>query len=160
MNDKALLQVDSTLTALLKKLTPAQRKHLSRLITRDLRQNQLKRIRRQQNPDGSPYAPRKASVVTVLRALRFLWKGQDRQLTNWRNQKTAHGEVITGRNVDNKQERSFYRRDIERFIAVKKDRIRTQRKRKQTRMFKKLASAKYLRRFPVTMKPPSFSHPM
>ncbi|WGL95309.1 phage virion morphogenesis protein [Arsenophonus nasoniae] len=146
MSDKALLQFDSALTVLLKKLTPAQRKQLSRLIARDLRNNQLKRIRRQQNPDGSPYAPRKASFVTVLRALRFLWRGQHRQLKNWRSQKTGRGEVITGIDVDNNQERSFYRRDIERFIAVKKERISTQRKRKQTRMFKKLASAKYLRR--------------
>lgn len=147
MNDKALLQLDTALTVLLKKLTPTQRKQLSRLISRDLRQNQIKRIRRQQNPDGSPYAPRKASFVTVMRALRFIWKGQDRQLTNWRSQKTRHGEVITGIDVDKNQARSFRKSDIQRFIAVKKARISTQRKRKQTRMFKKLASAKYLRRF-------------
>ncbi|WGO84089.1 phage virion morphogenesis protein [Arsenophonus apicola] len=158
MNDKALLQFDSALTVLLKKLTPAQRKQLSRLIARDLRINQLKRIRRQQNPDGSPYAPRKASFVTVLRALRFLWRGQHRQLKNWRSQKTGRGEMITGIDVDNNQKCSFYRRDIELFIAVKKERISRQRKHKQNRMFKNWPVLNIYAAMPMIARRYSFFH--
>jgi len=45
--------------ALLSRLEPAQRRKLTQAVARDLRRSQQRRIATQQNPDGSPYAPRK-----------------------------------------------------------------------------------------------------
>lgn len=45
---------------LLAQLDVKQRRALARNVARDLRRRQRERIRAQTNPDGSPYAPRKA----------------------------------------------------------------------------------------------------
>ncbi|WP_340611636.1 phage virion morphogenesis protein [Xenorhabdus bharatensis] len=55
MMDDDLQPLDSALTALLTKLSPASRKQLARDISRDLRKSQMQRIRAQRNPDGSRY---------------------------------------------------------------------------------------------------------
>ena len=49
--------------ALLAKLTPVERRKLTTRIGRDLRRNQQQRIATQRNPDGTPYAPRKAKAL-------------------------------------------------------------------------------------------------
>lgn len=46
--------------ALLAKLDPRARRQLNQSIARDLRKSQQQRITAQRNPDGTPYAPRKA----------------------------------------------------------------------------------------------------
>lgn len=46
--------------ALLAKLEPGERRKLNQGIARDLRKSQQQRITAQRNPDGTPYAPRKA----------------------------------------------------------------------------------------------------
>ena len=46
--------------ALLAKLEPKERRQLNQGIARDLRRSQQQRIAAQKNPDGTPYAPRKA----------------------------------------------------------------------------------------------------
>ncbi|WP_417778734.1 phage virion morphogenesis protein [Stutzerimonas xanthomarina] len=46
--------------ALLAKLEPKQRRQLNQGIARTLRRSQQQRIAAQKNPDGTPYAPRKA----------------------------------------------------------------------------------------------------
>lgn len=45
--------------ALLAKLEPRERRAINQKIARELRRSQQRRIRAQQNPDGTPYAPRK-----------------------------------------------------------------------------------------------------
>jgi len=47
---------------LLARLEPAARTELARRIARDLRASQQRRIAAQQNPDGTPYAPRKPQI--------------------------------------------------------------------------------------------------
>ncbi|SHF00431.1 phage virion morphogenesis (putative tail completion) protein [Modicisalibacter ilicicola DSM 19980] len=44
---------------LLAKVEPKQRRALARKVARDLRRSQRERIKAQQNPDGTAYAPRK-----------------------------------------------------------------------------------------------------
>ena len=44
---------------LLERLEPSERKKLARDIARELRKRQAARIKRQENPDGSPFEPRK-----------------------------------------------------------------------------------------------------
>ncbi|MFV9655915.1 phage virion morphogenesis protein [Pseudomonas sp. NY15366] len=46
--------------ALLARLEPKERRQLNQGIARDLRRSQQQRIAAQRNPDGTPYAPRKA----------------------------------------------------------------------------------------------------
>lgn len=50
---------------LLTQLDVKQRRALARNVARDLRRRQRERIRAQTNPDGTPYAPRKASSLRV-----------------------------------------------------------------------------------------------
>ena len=52
---------------------------------------------------------------------------------------------ITGQDANKNAQRSFRKSDIQRYISIKKDKISTERKSKQTRMFKKLATAIFLR---------------
>ncbi|WP_269792406.1 phage virion morphogenesis protein [Stenotrophomonas sp. Iso1] len=53
---------------LLRQLQPAQRTRLSRAIGTALRRSQQKRIAAQQNPDGSPYAPRRPATPRRAKA--------------------------------------------------------------------------------------------
>lgn len=86
--------------ALLAKLSPAERRKLTTRIGRDLRRNQQQRIATQRNPDGTPYAPRKAKA---LRGKKGRIKRQMftrlRQAKNLRLQSTADSIAIafTGR---------------------------------------------------------------
>ena len=56
-----LSQLDETLGLLLQRIQPEARRRLAQDIARQLRRSQQARIAAQQNPDGSPYAPRKSS---------------------------------------------------------------------------------------------------
>ncbi|MEQ4653038.1 phage virion morphogenesis protein [Providencia rettgeri] len=143
MNDDTLRQLDSELTHLLTRMSQGQRRQLAKEITRDLRRTQIKRISQQKNPDGSPYTKRKANFITVQREIQFMWHGQKRTLRNWR----GNSKTITGQDANKKAQRSFRKSDIQRYISIKKDKISTERKTKQTRMFKKLATASFLRAY-------------
>ncbi|MEX6147147.1 phage virion morphogenesis protein [Providencia hangzhouensis] len=143
MNDDTLRQLDCELTYLLNRMSQGQRRQLAKEITRDLRRSQIKRISQQKNPDGSPYTKRKANFITVQREIQFMWHGQKRTLRNWR----GNSKTITGQDANKKAQRSFRKSDIQRYISIKKDKISTERKTKQTRMFKKLATARFLRAY-------------
>lgn len=56
-----LTQLEQWAAPMLAKLEPAARRQLARAIGQDLRRSQQQRIAGQRNPDGSAYAPRKAS---------------------------------------------------------------------------------------------------
>ncbi|EMY3532866.1 phage virion morphogenesis protein [Yersinia ruckeri] len=56
----ALKTFDDRLAGLLANLSPQSRKQLAADIAKKLRASQQQRIKRQQAPDGSPYAARKA----------------------------------------------------------------------------------------------------
>lgn len=143
MNDDTLRQLDSELTHLLNRMSQGQRRQLAKEITRDLRRTQIKRISQQKNPDGSPYTKRKANFITVQREIEFMWHGQKRTLRNWR----GNSKTITGQDANKKAQRSFRKSDIQRYISIKKEKISIERKTKQTRMFKKLATARFLRAY-------------
>lgn len=54
-----LEQLENWAAPLLAKLKPAERRKLARDLARELRRSQVQRITAQQNPDGSPFEPRK-----------------------------------------------------------------------------------------------------
>lgn len=70
-----LLALDQWADSMLARFSPAARKKLSQLIARDLRRNQQQRIARNENPDGSAYAPRRPRIrdgkTTTLRRKMF-----------------------------------------------------------------------------------------
>lgn len=53
-----LTKLENWVTPLLQKLSPGERRKVATSIARDLRRSQQQRINKQQNPDGTPYAPR------------------------------------------------------------------------------------------------------
>lgn len=57
-----LSRLENWAAPLLAKLEPGERRRLTRTLAIDLRRSQQRRIAAQQNPDGSPYAPRKREV--------------------------------------------------------------------------------------------------
>lgn len=66
----ALAQLDSKLSGLLAQLGPAQRRALARQIVTRLRASQQKRIRQQQNPDGSGFEARRPQLRKKKGAIR------------------------------------------------------------------------------------------
>ena len=62
MND--LQQLEQWAEPLLRKLSRTQRNALARTLGTELRRSQQQRIKAQQNPDGSDYAPRKLQEKT------------------------------------------------------------------------------------------------
>lgn len=54
---------DGRLAALITNLSPATRKEMARDIAKRLRASQQQNIKRQQAPDGTPFAPRRAQPV-------------------------------------------------------------------------------------------------
>lgn len=112
MSENSLDALNHELAGLLARVSPAERKKLSRAIVRDLRKSQIARIR-------------------------------ERRLKNWQQNK----RLITGTDIDKNAQRSFRKGDIQRFTAIKKDRIKVKGKSKQTRMFKRLATVRYMRVF-------------
>lgn len=137
-------EVDRELMALLSKLSGGSRRHLAREIARDLRKSQQKRITAQKNPDGTAFTKRKAQYITVQQRMRFIWRGELRSLKNWQVRKGRHGTLYTGFDLQRSAIRSFYKRDISRFIEIKTNRIKTSIKNRKNRMFKKLVSNRYL----------------
>jgi len=57
-----LLALDAFAADLIASLTPGARRQLAGEIAKALRQRQAGRIAAQQNPDGTPYAPRKSQM--------------------------------------------------------------------------------------------------
>lgn len=139
-----VLEVNRELAALLSKLSGASRRHLAREIARDLRKSQQTRISAQKTPDGTLFTKRKAQYITVQQGMKFVWRGELRNLKNWQVRKGRHGTMYTGFDLQRSAVRSFYKRDISRFIEIKTNRIKTSIKNRKSRMFKKLASNRYM----------------
>lgn len=89
-NETALFsQLDAELSRLLSTTSPAYRRRLSAKLAKAIRADQQKRIRSQQNADGSPYQARKTQVLRSKRGVEFLYKGEVRRLRGWRNTRGA-----------------------------------------------------------------------
>lgn len=82
--------LDSWVEPLIARLSPRERKRLSREIAIALRKSQQQRIRKQKNPDGTPYEPRVGAKKTrrARRRLRFIYQKpghepEEREIVNW-----------------------------------------------------------------------------
>ncbi|WP_257474679.1 phage virion morphogenesis protein [Proteus vulgaris] len=131
---------------MLAKASPNERKKLAREIARDLRKSNLQRIRAQKNPDGTRIHQTKSlNGYRITGYENLSGKGNRAVLKNWRLRKTKKGEVITGYDLEREPNVVFISAIFCAYIEVKKDKISTSKPNKQTRMFKRLATARYLR---------------
>lgn len=111
---EGLAELESIVLALLEQLTPAQRASATNGFARDIRQFQQRRIARQQAPDGSAWAPRKAKKPTPVRPVRFIYQngaGQTREvrMRSWVAQGGQGGGQMTGYDQEAEGIRTFRR---------------------------------------------------
>ncbi|MEQ4709691.1 phage virion morphogenesis protein [Providencia huaxiensis] len=144
-NENSLFaQLDDELSRLLSTTSPAYRRRLSAKLAKAIRTDQQKRIRSQKNPDGSAYQARKTKVLRSKQSVEFLYKGEVRRLRSWRSTKGRNGRMITGFDEERGALRSFYRSDIDRFLAINLSETRRSTKRPDP-MFQRLRTARFLR---------------
>lgn len=144
-SDNALfMQLEQELQRLVSTAKPSYRRSMARKLSRVIQLDQQKRIRSQKNPDGSAYVARRRKVLRAQLGIRFVWKGEERVLKNWRATRGRGGRMITGHDEERGAVRSFYRKDIERYLSI--DRSETRKtSRRDYPMFRRLRAARYLR---------------
>ncbi|MFD1091531.1 MULTISPECIES: phage virion morphogenesis protein [Providencia] len=144
MSDNTLfMQLENELNGLLSTTSPAYRRKLTGKLARAIRADQQKRIRSQQNADGSAYEPRKRKVLRAQQQIRFIHRGDVRTLRNWQGSKGRRGKTITGFDEDRGAVRTFYRQDIERFLDINFSSVKRSTKR-NVPMFRRLRAARFL----------------
>lgn len=142
--DPLFLVLDDWLATAAAQLAPGQRRQLTRNLASGLRQRQQQRIHSQKNPGGEGYTPRRHRVMRTHGGIRFLWKGEVRELKNWRATGRRQQRAITGYDVNKGALRTFYRRDIRRYIEIHLTQTRRVLTRKE-KMFRRLRTARFLR---------------
>lgn len=143
-NDPLCVQLTATLDHLLEAAKPAYRREMARKMAKAIRLLQQKHIRSQTSPDGTPFAPRRKAVMQTQQGIRFLWRGEVRSLKNYRLTRLSGGKAITGYDTDRNAVRTFYRREIERYVEINRTRSRRTRKREH-QLFRKLRTARLLK---------------
>jgi phage gpG-like protein len=116
-----LAEVERIAGALLRQIGPSERRRILRAIARDLRNSQEDRIRRQQNPDGGAYAPRrqKKPPRPGNYAVKFLYPlgaAEPRLvlMKSW----VHEGNLLTGFDVEAGGIRSFFWDKVDRWLPV------------------------------------------
>lgn len=144
MNNALFRELDQTFRDLDNTLSNTGRLRIGRAIGAALRRSQQKRIQEQKNPDGTAYPSRRRRVKRVQQGIKFLWNDEVRTLKNWGHEIGRFGPRITGYDEDRGDMRTFYRCDIERYLEIK-TRAVTRPTKKQTKMFQRLATLRFLR---------------
>ncbi len=144
MSDNGLHSLDNVFTDILAGASPSGRKRTARSIGTALRASQQRRIKAQRNPDGSEYPQRRRKTVRTQAGISFIWEGQLRQLKNWHHGRGRYGRTITGFDVDRNAIRTFYRADIERYMAINLQRG-TAAQAKPVPMFQRLRTARFMK---------------
>lgn len=117
-----LAELEALMGAILKSLEPPERRSLLRRVARSIRRDQQQRIARQQNPDGSRFAPRKKprEPVPGNYAVKFLYpsagSGKPRLvlMKSW----TRQGPLMTGFDAEAGGIRSFEYKKVIRWLPV------------------------------------------
>lgn len=148
-----LAEIEQLAGDLLRKASPGERRKLLRTIARDIQGRQRDRIRRQQNPDGSPFAPRKkkSGGKEGQHPLYFLYpKGEEKPklviLGSW----TRHGPDITGFDTVSRATKTYVWDRIARFLPPDPKRppgggrLRRAGAIRRKAMFRKLRQGRYL----------------
>lgn len=111
-------ELDKQLAGLVSAVKPARRAQMAKRLARVLRAGQQARIRRQENGDESRYQARHKKNLRVQGGVKFLWRGEVRELRNWRTTGRGEHRQITGYDVDRGGLRSFFKADIDRYLEI------------------------------------------
>ncbi|EJG5638400.1 phage virion morphogenesis protein, partial [Salmonella enterica] len=111
-------ELDTILSDILSGLSSAGIARTARTVGQEVRRSQQRRIRSQKNPDGSAWPQRKRRITRSQQGIKFIWNGEVRELKNWHGGRGKYGRTITGYDTDRNDIRTFYRSDIERYLAI------------------------------------------
>lgn len=150
-----LIEINDLATALLQSLAPGARRKLLHRIARETRNSQSERIRRQQQPDGSPFARKREPREPKLGAfaVRFLYpKGAANARVAFMKSWVRQGPLMTGFDIEAGAIRSFFWDQAD-FLPVSADeqnrgagKLRRKGRLREKVMFRKLRLAKYLQK--------------
>lgn len=154
-DDGDLLQIESLAAALLRNLDAPARRQLLRSVAKKVRASQRARIERQQNPDGSGFAPRRKRPAPVRgnRAVHFLYpKGDPAPREVYMKSWTLDGPLMTGFDIKAGAIRSFHRDRVEKWLPLDEGqdnagagRLRRKGHIRRKAMFRKLLSPRHLK---------------
>ena len=153
MNDSDIDQLANWAEPILRSLAPAERKKLMRQVATKVRRSNVERMKRQENPDGSKWKPRRTASGKggrkVHKSVDFLYdKGmgvERRRLQSWKSTPA----MMTGYDPDAGGLRSFRKDRVVRYININttstNKRLRERGKIRKKAMFNKLRTTKYLK---------------
>jgi phage virion morphogenesis protein len=151
-----LAEVERIAGALLRGVSPAQRKNLMRKMARDLVISQRQRIIAQRQPDGSPFAARKpkSQPITGRGTACFLYPsggGEPRRVI-MKSFTWGAGRMMTGFDIEAGAIRSFDFDKIVRWLPVPEEyrnasgsRLRRRGGLRRRAMFRRLATSRFLK---------------
>lgn len=87
---------------------------------------------------------RRRKVLRAQQGVVFVWQGEIRRLKNGHGARGQYGRTITGFDEDRNDIRTFYRRDIERYIAINTQSVRRSTTKKAP-LFQRLRRYRFLR---------------
>lgn len=150
-----LAELERIAGALLRTIAPPERRRLLRLMAKDLQHAESARVARQQNPDGSGYAPRKKKVPPRPGnyAVKFLYpKGAPEPRLVLMKSWVHEGNLLTGYDVEAGGIRSFFWDKVDRWLPVEPEeqnksggKFRRKGSIRRTAMFRKLRNGRNLR---------------
>ncbi|EEL0078843.1 phage virion morphogenesis protein, partial [Salmonella enterica] len=140
-------ELDTIFSDILSGLSSAGIARTARTVGQEVRRSQQRRIRSQKNPDGSAWPQRKRRITRSQQGIKFIWNGEVRELKNWHGGRGKYGRTITGYDTDRNDIRTFYRSDIERYLAINTRSLRRD-STKKAPMFERLRTLRYLKMYP------------
>jgi len=150
-----LAELERIAGALLRATAPPERRRILRAMAKDLQRSQSARIGRQQNPDGSAYAPRKAKPAPRPGnyAVKFLYPQGAAAARLVLMKSWAHeGNLLTGFDVEAGGVRSFFWDKVDKWLPVEPDeqnkgagKYRRKGGIRRSAMFRKLRNGRNLR---------------
>lgn len=147
MNVDPLFHVlDEYLGQVAKSLTPVERRILSRDVAVGLRKRQQQRINSQKTPSGESYTPPRKKTRRSQGGIKFLWHNELRELANWNTTGRGEYRAVTGYDVDKGGLRTFFKRDIQRYIDINVSQVRRTSTTKE-KMFRRLRTARFLKAY-------------
>ncbi|ECB1786167.1 phage virion morphogenesis protein [Salmonella enterica subsp. enterica serovar Nottingham] len=140
-------ELDTIFIDILSGLSASGRTRTAREVGQEVRRSQQRRMRAQKSPDGSPWPQRKRRITRSQQGIKFIWNGEVRELKNWHGGRGKYGRTITGYDTDRNDIRTFYRSDIERYLAINTRSLRRD-STKKAPMFERLRTLRYLKMHP------------
>ncbi|EIT2339676.1 phage virion morphogenesis protein [Salmonella enterica] len=147
MNDRQFYGLDAIFGDILDGLSASGRARTAREVGQEVRRSQQRRIRAQKSPDGAAWPQRKRRILRSQQGIKFIWNDEVRELKNWHGGRGKYGRTITGYDMDRGGIRTFYRSDIERYLAINTRSLRRD-STKKAPMFERLRTLRYLKIYP------------